>query len=964
MKKQSILCLTALIYAGCLTMVSAQSTGTVLGTVKSAYYNENLSYAKVQLSPKLFAITDKSGAYRINNVPAGTYDMTVLYLGNETIFDEVTVNAGAVSEKNFEMEFGRVQGQVVELDPFVIETSIAPDMRALNNQKNADNIMNIVSSDSIGAFPDKIVSDALSRIPGVTVQKQRGEGRDIIIRGMDQTLTSINIDGVTLQSNRGDGRSVSLDIFTLDQLASIEVTKAITADMPGDSIGGYVNLVTKNPLDYDRRYMTAYFESEYSENAEDWSSSASFSFYDTLGNTERPLGVGLTVSYQKRSTIAERLRTDFNSARDLDPDEDGEADYERGELYYLDDMRNRFNINERERFGVSFTLAQDISDTTRLTFKAHYNKQDEELSGNRKRWRARSGRDSRFDYSFPFVVRPSDNTIIQATNTASRGRLENSANPLIFTDTSITLLLAGVTEKNDWKLDYSYSFQQGRNTSDEVFANFRMSNVQMSYIVLGPKRPVITAADPNLDVNDPTAYELVQNDLIQWEQKAKESVVKVNFSKDLVINEVPVTVKTGFYLSFADSFRDYNRRATGFGQTNFLKSGEIFTLADPNVVTFLGPTDFHGIYDVGILYDSKAWSKFTRANIDLFSENEQASLDQSRERDWNMQETVTAVYLQGQAKFGKLSVAAGVRYEYTDAEATRPEELDSGEWRNATGGKTYDNFLPSVHFKYAFSENFLLRASYNRSLRRPLATDFAGERRVSFDELEEEYSISGSDPDLKAFEADNFDLQLEYYTKYGGIISAGVFHKNIDGFIFTRTREGEFDGFPATFSTKTNASSGDITGVELNVVQNLIFLPAPFSGLGFNANVTLTDSSIVDPDAPNAERPFFKQSDLHYNVSVDYGYKKFNCKLSYQYRDPFLLDIRSDPNLDRYFGDAESLDFKASFALTKNWIIEFAARNLTDDSEDEFQNNGEPFTRLQRSVLTGIFYTFGVRWRN
>jgi len=249
-------------------------------------------------------------------------------------------------------------------------------------------------------------------------------------------------------------------------------------------------------------------------------------------------------------------------------------------------------------------------------------------------------------------------------------------------------------------------------------------------------------------------------------------------------------------------------------------------------------------------------------------------------------------------------------------------------------------------------------------LRRPLATDFAGVRRVIFNDTDEEFIISGSDPDLEALEADNFDLQLEYYTKYGGIISAGVFHKKIDGFIFTRTREGEFEGFPATFNTTTNAASGDITGIEVNLAQNLIFLPKPFSGLGFNANLTLTDSSIVDEDAPNNERPFFKQSDLHYNVSVDYGYKKFNCKLSYQYRDPFLIRISSDPNLDEYFGDAESLDFKASFALTKNWIIEFAARNLTDDSEDEFQNNGEPFTRLQRSVLTVTFYTFGVRWRN
>ena len=127
--------------------------------------------------------------------------------------------------------------------------------RALNQQQNAPNIMNVVSADQIGAFPDPNAAEAVQRVPGVSIQRDQGEGRYVLVRGTEARLNSMMIDGERIPSPEGDIRSVALDVIPADLLESIEVTKALTPDMDGDAIGGAVNLVTRQAPEKRRVFV-------------------------------------------------------------------------------------------------------------------------------------------------------------------------------------------------------------------------------------------------------------------------------------------------------------------------------------------------------------------------------------------------------------------------------------------------------------------------------------------------------------------------------------------------------------------------------------------------------------------------------------------------------------------------------------------------------------------------------------
>ncbi|UZJ63086.1 TonB-dependent receptor plug domain-containing protein [Sphingobacterium sp. KU25419] len=117
--------------------------------------------------------------------------------------------------------------------------------KALNQQKNNQNITNIISSDQVGRFPDANIGDALKRVPGITMQNDQGEARNIIIRGLAPHLNSVTLNGDRIPSAEGDNRNVQMDLIPSDMISTIEVNKTLTPDMDADAIGGSVNLITR-----------------------------------------------------------------------------------------------------------------------------------------------------------------------------------------------------------------------------------------------------------------------------------------------------------------------------------------------------------------------------------------------------------------------------------------------------------------------------------------------------------------------------------------------------------------------------------------------------------------------------------------------------------------------------------------------------------------------------------------------
>jgi len=183
-------------------------------------------------------VTDNNGFYRILGLGHGEYVISLSYVGYKPIEKKVSIKEGETKKLDFQMTDNEIIGEVE------IKGNAGGVLKALNQQLTAPGIMNVISSDQVGRFPDPNIGDALKRIPGVHVQYDQGEAKLISIRGTDPSKSTISINGTSMPGT-GDNRAVGVDAIPADMVQSIEVSKAITPDMDGDAIGGAVNLVTR-----------------------------------------------------------------------------------------------------------------------------------------------------------------------------------------------------------------------------------------------------------------------------------------------------------------------------------------------------------------------------------------------------------------------------------------------------------------------------------------------------------------------------------------------------------------------------------------------------------------------------------------------------------------------------------------------------------------------------------------------
>ena len=217
-------------------------SGVVEGRVVDAATGEPLPGAQVLVTGSAAETsTDRDGRFRLSAVPAGDRTVVVTYLGRQDATVEAKVVAGATQRLDIQMKMVAFEENVSVPGQLILDAQ----ERALNQQKTAPNITNVVSADQIGSFPDRNAAETTQRIPGVSITKDQGEGRYVNIRGTEPRLNSMMIDGERIPSPDPLIRQVAVDVVPSELLQSIEVSKALTPDMDADSIGGSVNLVMK-----------------------------------------------------------------------------------------------------------------------------------------------------------------------------------------------------------------------------------------------------------------------------------------------------------------------------------------------------------------------------------------------------------------------------------------------------------------------------------------------------------------------------------------------------------------------------------------------------------------------------------------------------------------------------------------------------------------------------------------------
>ena len=219
----------------------SKTTGNLSGVV----LDENGAYLPGAIltldKDNRYTVSTADGSFVFLDVPAGSYTLTVKYLGFEEYNSKVTVQKGKNISINVKLrESTFTTGEVV-----IVGELLKGQARALNTERSNSNITNMVSADQIGRFPDSNVGDVLKRISGITMQNDQGEARNIVMRGLAPHLNSVTLNGGRIPSAEGDNRNVQMDLIPSDMISMIEVNKTLLPDMEADAIGGSVNLVTK-----------------------------------------------------------------------------------------------------------------------------------------------------------------------------------------------------------------------------------------------------------------------------------------------------------------------------------------------------------------------------------------------------------------------------------------------------------------------------------------------------------------------------------------------------------------------------------------------------------------------------------------------------------------------------------------------------------------------------------------------
>lgn len=800
---------------------------------------------------------------------------------------------------------------------------------AIDKQRESNLIVSVVDSDALGDFPDTTAAEAIRRLSGITVENDQGEGRYVSIRGLSGDLNAIAVNGAMVPAPEG-GRKVMLDGLPTELLDSIEVYKSLTADKDADSIGGRIEFKTKKARSLDGTLFKVKLDTSYNDQSKNSDNPKLAMTYGKMINDNLGHIVGLT--YASKQIISYNNETGFpgwtndGAGKRLD-----------------DDWEMRYYDLTRERTGLTYDVDFIVDDQTSIFANFLYNHyQDDELRNKDEYGSLKHGE------------------VFSNYSEINRIRRDAEVRRRIETRDIRTAVIGAETMFNGWftEIQYSHSYAEEDDTNN-IDVKFRSKRYDTDdcggpcgYFYYSNPQKVGLSFDSSVAPIWDTSMTVDA-----WEEdwsliKDTEQAIKIDMSKDdFDFMNVPTSIKFGFKHSQRTKERDRNAieietgPATDLAQSQFNPTQRYWPFAGQS----MGP-----MADDSLLWPLKG----------TFGGPDYSNVSQ----DYESEEDITAAYIMGTMETDKAVIILGLRVEDTSYSTLGYNDGDIND--PITGSKDYTFVSPSINVKYFVSDEIVIRGALWRALSRP---GFGQASTVAQIQSENDGTFTGEmgNPDLDPYEANNFDLSVEKYGENNSF-SLGYFKKDIDNAIYPLVTAGTINGIVfRELETYVNTGPSDVSGFELNVFQELDFLPEPFDGLFLSANITKTDGeSTLNVDNGTITFPFRKLSDKNSNFSIGYDKGKFDIRLSAVSRTPYLDyladedapgDVQGELSLDniRYTDDHTQYDFNLKYKINDNFSIKFDISNITDEPEFYYWGTSD---RLSQYDLYGTTYSVGIRY--
>lgn len=767
---------------------------------------------------------------------------------------------------------------------------------ALDMQQMADNVVSVVHADAIGQLPDANAAEALQRVPGISIERDQGEGRYVRVRGIGPDLNAVTINGSLVPSPEAESRAVQLDVLPSGLIRSLEVTKTLTPDMDANSIGATVEVKTISAFDHQGMFYSVEGGVSHDENVD--ANSPNFAGAWSNKFLDGKLGIAVGLNSSTRKFGSDNVET--GGEWDFDGAEPGLNEFERRD-YKIKRQRDGgvFNVDYRPEEGEAYwlrTLYSRFSDTE--TRQAHG-----------------------IEFGDPML----SDTLGDAESARELKHRKETAEIASFT-------LGGEKKFKDWtvsaSLGNSTASQKTPHAIDAaVFESGETYNLGYS----GTRRPRLIG--DLAGVNTASDYELDAIEMSSQTTRDRARNARLDLSHNLKLFGIDSELKFGGKVS---------RRK----KTNELTAWEI----DGDGSSLAGYAQSGVRYpwgDFGPGIDTGAVNNFIGGvDMDGFVNDEDSRID-----DFTMHENINAGYVQNTFTSGLWRVLVGVRYEGTRFRA-QGTGLENGDFTPVNADNRYHHWLPALHLRRDLDNDTSVRAALTHSVVRPTFGQLAPGFVIDGDEA------SFGNPDLKPLKSRNIDLGIEKRLGYAGVVSAYLFHKDIKNFVYNTDLAGSGDW--AAFdeaNTYANGKKSSVKGLELNWMHSFRNLPAPWNGLLASANATFTNSNaridgFDEGEAVSRDIMLPSSSKRTLNLTVGYESGPWSVRLAANHKSKYLLEVGSIANAsnDLYVDAQTHYDFAMRYNISKQVQLVFEVLNLSDEKY---------YVYTGRSDLNGQYESYG-----
>ncbi len=895
--------------------------------------------------------TDQQGLFFFSGLPAGSYTLSVSYIGFEKVTKSVAVTAGQTTTVNLQLQVESQQQTVL-----VTAASASAEVEAVNEERAADNILQVMPVQTITSLPSSNLGNAIGRLPSVSLTRNEGEDQFVQVRGTEPRLNNTTVNGFNMPSEDPGTREFDFSAIPAGIVDSIQISKTLQANMDGDGIGGSVDLVTKTATDkptYEISVLGGYTPIENGRPNT-----------DNYGTWGRRLGASKKLGF----VIGGEYTWEGTGINDNEPTPDIATLANNQNVPWFDAEDMRTYEFHRPRWGVAGSLDYRLKPGSSIFLRYLYSHYRD--SGDKTVYSFHDntpGIQLLIPGNSGCTGTPTDNGVTTPPCSTPPSFYDQAENALLY---SGNLQLSGNHVFN--KTWYSWNAAIGTGFyGDEPFdtANFTdnlaTSGCQFNQSATrDPHLPQWTPACVD-EINSPQNYTLTQT------QREPGHNQQINIG-------IQGSGAFRYHMGSTNNIFEYGAKFRSMHE--YADTYNIFTTAVGTVPMTAFPNSlkqssyYNGSYKDGYNVFYAPVAAYVKQNQAQFTYSNDQWLDPA---DYGIVEHIPAFYVMNTTDFGRgVRLVLGLRAEFTtDSIHNLAFNKDTGAASPNKFSASYTDLLPSASLRFNAGPNSFLRLIYARGVSRPEEASLA--QPINWSQNGNgsyKYQATLGNPNLKAETGDDIDVLYDHYFNTFGVISAGYFYKHL-GLPIVSTEHPVQNFQPAGGPLGTylvtqpiNAGSAWVSGVELQYLQHWSSLPGFLGGLGMNANYShigsqaaaiagRSDKPRLLDNAPNIFNigPTYNRGRLSMDMTINYNQASI---FAYQYADGTPGGIKG-PLGDIYFFNHTQVDAQGSFAIRRGVQLVVQGLNLNNEAFG-FYNGSEPYW-IQREYYHPT-YAAGIRW--